>query len=217
MPRWSLLIPAAGSGSRMGGKKKPLLRLDGKPLIVHALAAFRGIADIVIAVPPGEATRWKKLLGIDATFVDGGARRQDSVERALVAAEDPTHVLVHDAARPFPGRETVKRVMEATVKVGAAIPGLPVADTLKRVDALGLVTETVPRGGLWRVQTPQGVRADWLREAFVKAAREGWEVTDEAMLLEKSGRPVAVVEGDPRNLKVTTAADWKLLKGRSQR
>ncbi len=213
MPRWSLLIPAAGSGSRMGGKKKPLLRIDGKPLIVHALAAFRGIVDIVIAVPPGETTRWKKLLGIEATYVEGGARRQDSVERALVAAEEPTHVLVHDAARPFPGRETVMRVMEATLKVGAAIPGLAVADTLKRVKG-GLVAETVSREGLWRVQTPQGARADWLFEAFARAAREHWEVTDEAMLLEKAGRPVAVVEGDPRNVKVTTPSDWKLLKAR---
>ncbi len=213
MPRWSLLIPAAGSGRRMGGRKKPLLRVDGRPLIVHALAAFRGIADIVIAVPPGETARWKKLLGIEATFVEGGARRQDSVERALVAAEEPTHVLVHDAARPFPGRETVKRVMEATLRIGAAIPGLAVADTLKRVKD-GLVSETVSREGLWRVQTPQGARADWLREAFARAAREHWEVTDEAMLLEKAGRPVAVVEGDPRNAKVTTPSDWKLLKAR---
>lgn len=215
MPRWSLLIPAAGSGRRMGGRKKPLLRLDGRPLIAHALEAFRGIADVVIAVPPGETGRWRRLLGVDATFVEGGARRQDSVERALVAAEEPTHVLVHDAARPFPGRETVKRVMAATLKVGAAIPGVPVADTLKRVKG-GLVTETVPRDGLWRVQTPQGARADWLREAFARAAREGWEVTDEAMLLEKAGRPVAVVEGDPRNVKVTTPADWKLLKTRAR-
>ncbi|MCE9583839.1 MAG: 2-C-methyl-D-erythritol 4-phosphate cytidylyltransferase [Planctomycetes bacterium] len=213
MPRWSLLIPAAGSGRRMGGKKKPLLRLDGKPLIVHALAAFRGIADVVIAVPPGEVERWKRRLHVKARFVEGGARRQDSVANALAAAVEATHVLVHDAARPFPGKETVRRVMEATLRTGAAIPGLAVADTLKRVKG-GLVSETVSREGLWRVQTPQGVRADWLREAFARAAREKWDVTDEAMLLEKCGRPVAVVEGDPRNVKVTTAADWKLLQGR---
>lgn len=216
MPRWSLLIPAAGSGRRMGGKKKPLLRLDGKPLIVHVLAAFRGIADVVIAVPPGEIERWKRLLKVKARFVEGGARRQDSVANALAAAPESTHVLVHDAARPFPGRETVRRVMAATLRTGAAIPGLAVADTLKRVKG-GLVSETVSREGLWRVQTPQGVRADWLRVAFARAAREKWDVTDEAMLLEKYGRPVEVVEGDPRNVKVTTAADWKLLQGRGGR
>jgi 2-C-methyl-D-erythritol 4-phosphate cytidylyltransferase len=212
MPRWALLVPAAGTGARMGGRRKPLLRLHGKPLVVHALASFRGIADVVIAVPPGEVERWKKLLRIRATFVEGGARRQDSVANALAAAPQATHVLVHDAARPFPGKALVARVMEATVRSGAAIPGIPVTDTLKRVDALGLVAETVPRGGLWRVQTPQGARADWLRAGFARARAEGWDVTDEAMLLEKCGHPVAVVEGDPRNVKVTTPEDWKLLK-----
>ena len=195
----------------MGGRKKPLLLLDGRPLILHALDSFRGIRDIVIAVPPGEIARWRKLLPVKATFVEGGARRQDSVANALAAAREATHVLVHDAARPFPGRALVKRVMEATLRTGAAVPGLPVTDTLKRCQG-GLVAETVPREGLWRAQTPQGARADWLREAFALAAEEKWDVTDEAELIEISARPVALVEGEPRNVKVTTPADWKLLK-----
>lgn len=200
----------------MGGRKKPLLRYGGKPLILHALAAFRGIRDVVIAVPQGEVARWKKLLRVRATFVEGGERRQDSVAAALAAAPDATHVLVHDAARPFPTRAVVKRVMEATLRAGAAIPGLAVTDTLKKVRG-GMIVGTVPREGLWRVQTPQGARADWLREAFARAARFRWDVTDEAGLLERCGRSVAMVEGDPGNVKVTTPADWKLLQGRGGR
>jgi len=213
MIRWALLIPAAGSGRRMGGRRKPLLRLQGRPLILHALAAFRGIREIVIAVPPGETARWKRLLPVKARFVEGGARRQDSVAAALAAVPDATHVLVHDAARPFPGRAMVRRVMAAALAGGAAVPGLPVPDTLKTVER-GRVIGTVPREGLWRVQTPQGARADWLRAAFARAAKERWEVTDESMLLERCGRPVRMVEGDAGNVKVTVPSDWALLRAR---
>jgi 2-C-methyl-D-erythritol 4-phosphate cytidylyltransferase len=211
MPRWALLIPAAGAGRRMGGKEKPLLRFRGRTLLAWALDSFRGFRDVVIAVPPGEVARWMKRLRVRATFVEGGMRRQDSVQAALAAVPGATHVLVHDAARPFPGRALVLRVMLATLKSGAAVPGLPVSDTLKVVEE-DLVKDTLPREKLWRVQTPQGARADWLREAFARAERGAWEVTDESMLLEKCGRPVRIVAGDPANVKVTTPADWKLLR-----
>ena len=137
--------------------------------------------------------------------VAGGATRTDSVRAGLAAVpEDALVVLVHDAARPFVSDEVVGRVL-APLSEGwdGAIPGLPVPDTLKRVDGDGAVRETVSRDGLWAVQTPQAFLADALRRAYARAG----DATDCAALVEAAGGRVKVVEGDPRLLKVTTTAD----------
>jgi 2-C-methyl-D-erythritol 4-phosphate cytidylyltransferase/2-C-methyl-D-erythritol 2,4-cyclodiphosphate synthase len=124
------------------------------------------------------------------------------------AAEGADVVLVHDAARPFVSATLVREVLDATRRHGAAVPALPARETVKRADADGFIAETVDRTSLRLAQTPQGARRDWLIEALRQAVADGVDVTDEAQALERAGRRVALVDGDPRNVKLTTSADW---------
>jgi 2-C-methyl-D-erythritol 4-phosphate cytidylyltransferase len=141
--------------------------------------------------------------------VAGGAERQDSVARALDAVPAAIDVvLVHDAVRPFIDQALVDRVLAAASDAGAAICALPITETVKRVTD-DIVQQTVDRSGLWAVQTPQGFRAELLREAHDKARRAGLLGTDDAMLVERLGHPVRVVRGLPENIKITTPADLR--------
>ena len=138
----------------------------------------------------------------------GGERRQDSVRHGLGALTSAVDlILIHDAARPFADRELVTRVIRATSDVGAAVPGVQSKDTVKRVEVgAGLVSETIPREEIWLVQTPQGFRRQILEDAVALGAADV-SATDEAMLAERAGYPVAMVPGDERNTKITTAGD----------
>lgn len=219
--RISLIIPAAGKSRRMGGGVPKIHRpLKGVPVLLRSLAAFRGIPairEIVLAVAPEEVERlprrWgAKLLRLGVTrIVPGGARRQDSVEAALsVTDARSTHVLIHDAARPLVSRDIILRVLAAGRRRDAVIPVVPVIDTIKRVDARGRVLGTPDRSDLRAVQTPQLFRRRMLLDVFAAARRRALEGTDEARLVEASGRPVHTVPGDPRNLKLTTPADFRV-------
>jgi 2-C-methyl-D-erythritol 4-phosphate cytidylyltransferase len=140
--------------------------------------------------------------------VAGGARRQDSLRAGLEAAGDCALVAVHDAARPLLRAEDVERVIEAARASGAAILALPARDTIKLVHD-GRVRETPVRSACWAAQTPQVVRREWLVEALDKAARDGFEATDDAELVERLGLPVCVVEGQLSNFKITVDADLR--------
>lgn len=144
----------------------------------------------------------------------GGATRQATVRNALNHLPDGVSlVAVHDAARPLISPALLERLLTTATRYGTAVPALPVQDTLKRADDGQTVGATVPRDGLYRVQTPQVFRADWLRDAHQRAAQEGFEdATDDAALLERAGYPVHLVSGDPRNLKLTTPDDLSLLR-----
>lgn len=144
----------------------------------------------------------------------GGATRQATVCNALEHLPDRVSlVAVHDAARPLVSPALLERLLTTATRYGTAVPALPVQDTLKRADDGQMVGATVPRDGLYRVQTPQLFRADWLRDAHQRAAQEGfWDATDDAQLLERAGYPVHLVQGDPRNLKLTTPDDLTLLR-----
>jgi 2-C-methyl-D-erythritol 4-phosphate cytidylyltransferase len=212
------VIPAAGSGSRLGGgSPKQYLHLAGMPVLARTLAVFdasTAIDDIVVVVPPGDESRcrdtavepygWKKTRAI----VPGGATRQDSVARGLDAVgADAAIVVVHDAARPLVTGDLIRRVVAAAAATGAAIAALPVVDTLKRrVGDKGLVT-TVDREGLWTAQTPQAFRVGLLRDAVARARADGFVGTDDASLVERLGVPVALVEGEASNFKITRAED----------
>jgi 2-C-methyl-D-erythritol 4-phosphate cytidylyltransferase len=142
--------------------------------------------------------------------VAGGAERQDSVRCGLAALPgEVTHVAVHDAARPLVRPRDVSQVVRAARSCGAALLAVPVRDTIKRVQA-GVVVGTPPRSECYAAQTPQVFRIDWLREAFAKADADGVRATDDAALVERLGVTVEVVEGDPGNLKITTADDLAL-------
>lgn len=202
------LIVAAGRGERLGAERpKALVECAGRPLLqwsLDALAASAAIERIVVALPPGVQAP-PGVVG-----VLGGASRSDSVRRALAAAPDGELVLVHDAARPLLTPAIVQETLAALERdpgAAAAIAAAPVTDTIKRVDAAHAVLETLERGRLWAVQTPQVFR----REALERALAVGDDVlasaTDDAWLVERSGGKVLVVPLDAENLKVTTALD----------
>ncbi len=224
------LVPAAGRGVRMGGRRKQFRRLGGAPLLVQTLRALARapvIGALIVAAPSDaleeteealRACHVPRLLAV----VPGGASRQASVAAALEAAPPEAEiVLVHDAVRPFVTPAHVAAVVEAARAHGAASLAVPVTDTVRRVsegDARQFA-ETVPRAGLYRVQTPQAFRRTWLAEAHAAARAPGAApgapatddaATDDAGLVQRLGRPVHVVPGDIRNIKLTTPEDWAL-------
>ena len=169
-----------------------------------------------MAIAPGDRERFESryrpnIAFLGLTIVEGGAERVDTVGRCLERV-DPSceFVAVHDAARPFATAVLIDRVFEAARTHGAALPGLPVADTLKRVEGDGLTVETVPRAGLYAVQTPQAFRLDLLRRAHANRANLSAAITDDAQLVEALGHPCRVVDGSPFNLKITTRDDLRL-------
>jgi 2-C-methyl-D-erythritol 4-phosphate cytidylyltransferase/2-C-methyl-D-erythritol 2,4-cyclodiphosphate synthase len=212
------IVVAAGSSARMGGPDKLAAQLGGRPLLAWTLDALAGsmsIARIVVVttaakVPAIAGAAW--LPDRVSAVVAGGARRQDSVAAGAEALADGPKdgvILVHDGARPLVSPGLVDAVSAATAVHGAAIPVVPVVDTLKRIED-GLVVGTVERSRLAAAQTPQGVRRDVLAAAyaaFPPAGRETW--TDEAALLEACRIPVHAIPGEPANLKVTLPVDLR--------
>jgi 2-C-methyl-D-erythritol 4-phosphate cytidylyltransferase len=209
------VIVAAGLGRRFGGNvPKQFLELGGEPILLRAIRAFEehaAIAELVVVLPPFYAAappEWLRARPVKV--VPGGAERGASVWNGL-AALDPNldTVLVHDGARPFVTSDIITRVIQATPG-GGAIAAVPVADTLKRVQADGLITETVERATLWQAQTPQGFPRALLVRAYQRARAEGRGGTDEAELVERLGVRVRVVLGSPTNVKITRPEDLPL-------
>lgn len=213
---YQVIIPAAGQGKRMGaGKNKLLLTLEGVPVLIHTLKVFEADAacsGIILAIHPDDETEFKSLLkeyGIHkvSSLVIGGKERQDSVFNGLKALGSFNGVvLVHDAARPFIKAETIHTLVEAAGKEGGAIVAVPVKDTIKKA-LNSKVIETVERSSLWAVQTPQAFRVSVLLEAHNKAMSEHFTGTDESSLVERLPHPVAIIEGDYDNIKLTTPED----------
>jgi 2-C-methyl-D-erythritol 4-phosphate cytidylyltransferase len=209
------ILVAAGRGERMGGSQpKAFLQLAGKPMLLHAVEAFAAapsVDGIVVVTPSGEVeTAGEMLRGVTKrhTVVAGGARRQDSVLEGMKQAPEAFDgiLLVHDAARPLIEVELIEAVRQAARLTGAALPVLPVVDTIKRVRD-GRVVETVDRAELGGAQTPQGFRYALLAQAYEQAFRDRVELTDEAMAVERIGAVVAAVPGSARNRKLTTPED----------
>ena len=216
-----VVIVAAGSGTRIGGDTpKQFLEIAGVPMLLRSIRPFvrhPSVGHVVVvlratdaAAPPG----WLlPHVGAMLSVVAGGAERSDSVAAGIAALPDDCQVvLVHDAARPFVDGELIDRVIGAARAGHAVVPGLAVSDTIKEMDAADptRIARTVPREALRRVQTPQGFPRRLLEEAHARARREGRSATDDAALVEQAGGTVRVVEGDPRNVKVTTARDLEL-------
>lgn len=214
----TVLVPAAGRGARMGGIRKQYRRLGGQPLLVRTLRAFDNapaVDFLIVAAPPDdvdsltETLRRSDVRKLHAV-VAGGASRQESVAAALEAAPEETAVvLVHDAVRPFVPSRCISAVIAEARRIGAAALAIPSTDTLRRGDGR-MFEERVDREGLYRMQTPQAFRRDWLAEAQQAARAEGFQATDDVELVQRVGRPVAIVHGSPLNIKVTTPDDWTL-------
>ncbi len=217
------LVVAAGRGSRLGGAlPKQYLDLGGKKLLRHALDSLTshgGISSVRVVFDPSDAALYEQATqGLDLLApVAGGSKRQDSVRLGLesLAALNPARVLVHDGARPFLDARLVDRVLAALDQAPAAIPALPVLDTVKRGED-GVISQTLDRANLWRAQTPQGFRYKEILAAHRGVIGE--DLPDDAAVAERAGLPVRLVEGSEDNIKVTTADDLtraaRILAGR---
>ena len=203
----AVIIPAGGSGERLGAKiPKALVQLAGKTLIEHAVANMAPIANqIIVAAPAGFEEQFKDLLGSEVTVVTGGLTRTLSVKKALALVEkENEYILVHDAARSLASTDLAMRVIDS-LRAGekAVIPGMPVSDTIKRVDGDNYVTKTPTRSKLRSIQTPQG----FTRKLLIKAHTSADDATDDAALVEDRGVDVKVILGEERAMKITTMND----------
>lgn len=212
------VIVAAGTASRMGGIDKVMAELEGEPMILRTVQTFQtceAIREIVIVTREDLILPIMHLCaGLDKVkaVVVGGSSRQESVERGLNALSNKVKlVAVQDGARPLITHAVIDRTVRAAHSYGAAAPAIPVKDTIKVVTG-GVVKETPDRKTLQAVQTPQVFDLDMLRGALKKAKEDGAEVTDDCSAVERLGMSIKIVEGDERNIKVTTPMDLKIAK-----
>ena len=211
------IIAAAGSGTRMASDRpKQFLQLAGTPLIIHTLKVFEqceSINEVILVLPAAESAGFLSLAGRHglrklARVVPGGVTRADSVKRGLMAIRAATAeiVAVHDGVRPFVTAEEIDATVAAAQTDGAAILVGPVTDTIKQV-LDQRVAQTLDRGGLRRALTPQCFRYELLRQAYQAADVTDPSVTDESVLVEQLGHQISIIDGNPRNIKITTVED----------
>lgn len=218
------VIPAAGAGLRMGvGLAKQFMELEGRPLLAVTVENFErcsAVESVFVVVPPDRVSYCKEkivkryALSKVRQVVPGGRRRQDSVRLGLEAAQGQFDlVLIHDGVRPFVHPEFISRIIQAASQHRAVIPVMPLKETLKEVGNDGRVKGTMERGSFRLVQTPQAFRYEDILSAHRRAAEENWEeMTDDALLLERMGMPITVVEGLEENIKITTPYDLELAR-----
>ena len=216
------IIVAAGAGRRIGGvTPKSYLPIAGRPLLlrtVDRVFSSQLVAEVILVVSADEIDRCRQLLEADISLKGrryslqpGGATRQQSVRHGLQKLSAATDVvMIHDGARPFVSAALIDRCIAAAVAHGAAVPGLPVRDTIKQVNTDGYVQSTPERAGLWEIQTPQIFQRKLIVAAHDRAAREGIEATDDAMVVERMDKPVFVVAGERTNFKITVPEDLSL-------
>jgi len=215
------IIPAAGAGVRMGSDRaKQFLEINGRPIIALTLEKFEecpAIEGIILVVPEDEVDFCKKDIIEKYGFrkvirvIKGGLRRQDSVRLGIEASGgDYERILIHDGVRPFIEKDLIDRALAAAKDHRAVIAAMPVKETVKEVDPEENVTNTLDRQRLRLVQTPQVFRYEDISKAHKLAVEEGWEeATDDALLVERIGITVKVIEGAERNIKITTPGDLK--------
>ena len=220
-PTVCAVIAAAGLSRRFSGEtKKQFAELGGRPLVTWCLSAMETselVADVVVAVPEDEMERSRGLFasfGFEkiSAVVAGGASRHESVRNGFSAAPDEAEaLLVHDAARPFVDRETIRRAIDGCGETGACVCAVPVSDTLKEADGEGrFVLGTVSRERLWRAQTPQVFSREVFRKICSSGGADALSATDEAALAEAAGVRVKMVEGSGLNMKVATREDFEI-------
>ncbi len=217
---FAVIFAAAGQSSRFKMRtKKPFTSLAGRPVWLRAAEPFvnrENVIQSIICISPSDMEMFKTTYGANLMFmniqlVEGGKERHDSIAHALaVLKPEVEFVAIHDAVRPCITTKIIDEVFAAAVNHGAAIPALPVTETLKKVDAQGQITGTTDRAGLWQAQTPQVFRRDWLEEAYHNRDKIQQQVTDDAQLLELFGKCVVTVHGSAANIKITYPEDLVL-------
>lgn len=217
--RVNAIVLAAGEGRRLDGAvPKAFAPIAGRPLVLRTLERILSvpvIERVTLVVAAAQLERCEALLKSDPTLRDrpwrlqvGGPTRQQSAKRGLErAGADSDLILIHDAARPFVSAELIVRCIEAAIRHGAAVPGLPAHDTIKVVAQDRWVERTLERASLWEIQTPQVFRRELIVAAHENAANAGLDVSDDALAVERYGKPVFVVEGERLNFKITVAED----------
>jgi len=221
------IVPAAGAGKRLGTEiPKAFLEVAGRSIFSHTIGRLDAAAEIaryVVPIPSGMKKEAERLRSREMTagvieFVEGGANRTRSVAAALARVGQACElVLVHDAVRPLVEPEVVRATIEAARRTGAAIAAAPCTDTVKEADRSRVVRKTLPREGLWLVQTPQAFRVELLRRAYDEAERLDLEATDDSALVERLGTEVRIVPSSPLNLKITTAPDLEFFRMKLRR
>jgi 2-C-methyl-D-erythritol 4-phosphate cytidylyltransferase len=218
------IIPAAGSGVRMGEvRPKQFLDIDGRPILAITLMSFelcKEVDAIIVVTPKADVSYCqeeiikKYNLTKVVKVVAGGERRQDSVRCGLEATSGNYQwILIHDGVRPIVSKMDIESVIFAAKTHRAVITGLPARETVKEVDDEQKVVCTHDRRRMWLIQTPQLFRYQDIMEAHTKALKEGWqEATDDSQLIERLGIPVKVIKGSERNIKVTTPNDLELAR-----
>lgn len=214
-----VIVVAAGNFTRMNGVNKQLVELCGIPVIIRTLMAFQRcdeISDIILVVRADDVFEMQMLtekykITKLTDIICGGSNRQESVMKGLSRLSSVQKcVLIHDGARPLTDSNLICRVTQALKNNDAVIPAIKSKDTIKMVDNNGLVVKTIPRDELVLVQTPQGVRVDEYRNAIDMAGEKLCQFTDDASFMEAAGYKVAVVEGNYKNIKITTREDIAL-------
>ncbi len=221
MSKLAVIIPAAGSGTRMGTRiPKPFIELEGATILEHALRNFSklpSLAEIIVATSEEWLEKVEIILasfkkdGIRVKVIEGGAERQFSIHNALKhLGSEIDLVAVHDAVRPFISPILIEACCEKALSLGAAIIAVPAKDTIKKVDQDKLIEGTPDREFLWQAQTPQIFKKEKIVEAYEAAVSSGFVGTDDASLVEQLGYSIGIVEGDRRNLKITYPIDLKI-------
>ena len=216
-----VIIAAAGAGRRMkADRPKQFLALDGVPILVSTLRKFAAsrLVDHIVIASQRESLKDVRQLVSEAALtkpvktIEGGDRRQDSVEMAMRHLDSGTTIVaVHDGVRPFVSLEEIEQVVAEADRSGAAILAIPITDTVKEVEG-DSVKSTLRRENLVLAQTPQAFRIEVLEKAFTDARKDGYYATDEASLVERTGHPVALVRGSERNIKITRPSDLSLAR-----
>jgi 2-C-methyl-D-erythritol 4-phosphate cytidylyltransferase len=216
-PDVGVVIVAGGSSSRTDGEELKQFRwVAGKPMLLHSLQTFQerdDVAMVIVVLPKkfaGDPPPWLFQCDLDRMLVSvGGRERGDSVRNGLEDLGPAVRVVaIHDAARPLVPAAMIERVIAEARKGHGAAPGIPIVDTVKRVENDGRIVETVDRSGLWRIQTPQAFPRDLIERAHAEAREAGVRATDDASLCERLGLPVVIVEGSERAMKITTEVDF---------
>jgi 2-C-methyl-D-erythritol 4-phosphate cytidylyltransferase len=213
------IIVAAGEGKRMGGvTSKTFLPIGGRPLALRTLNRFlsaRCVEKVVLMVPGKELRNIQTLIQNDSDLCQrpcvlkaGGASRQESVRLGLETLDSDCEIVaIHDGARPFVSSSLIDRCVKEAYRVGAVVVGVPAKDTIKVVSEEHCVQATPDRNTLWEIQTPQVFRKEVIMEAHDWGVRQAIEATDDAMLVERIGKPVFLIEGERTNIKITVPED----------
>ncbi len=221
MQKLAVIIPAAGSGSRMGSAMpKPFIELGGQPILWHTINAFASLDSILQIIIPTSRDWIEEVKEICRTIPNqdilysvliGGSERQFSIQYGLDHLSGEVElVAVHDAVRPFIKTELIYEACKQASKFGGAIVGVPAKDTIKKVDDQLSISETPDRKKLWQAQTPQIFRRELIINAYKSAVADGFVGTDDSSLVEKIGGNVKIVEGDRENLKITYPVDLQI-------